>query len=62
MSWADFKYSKCLFHWMHSMTVGGLSTSRVVASSGESKVGARDAPPPGPNSFIFMQFSAKKLG
>ena len=25
------------------------------------EVGARDASPPGPNYFIFMQFSAKKL-
>ena len=24
-------------------------------------IGARDAPPRGPNSFIFMQFAAKKL-
>ena len=30
-------------------------------SIGGSKGGARDArPPPGPNSFIFMQFLAKK--
>ena len=28
---------------------------------GGSKGGARDAPARGPNSFIFMQFSAKKL-
>ena len=30
-------------------------------SIGGSKRGARDAPHGGPNSFIFMQFSSKKL-
>ena len=34
----------------------------VAISSGASKGGTRDAPPPWvPNYFIFMQFSAKKL-
>ena len=39
---------------------GRISMSEI---SGGSKGGARDAPPPGgPNSFIFMQFSAKIIG
>ena len=37
-------------------------TKSIVESQGGGGVGTRDAhPPQGPNSFIFMQFSAKNL-
>ena len=41
-----------------------LQTMRNKSScSGGSKGGTRDTHPPrGPNSFIFMQFSAEKIG
>ena len=42
-------------HLSHSCLAGPVLASCI----GGSKGGARDAPPGGPNSFIFMQFSAK---
>ena len=49
--WNQFQSFHSFFYKKVKETIGG------------SKGGARDAPPPpgGPNSFIFMQFSGKKL-
>ena len=55
----DIKYNR--LNAGFQVTVEMRKTWKISGIIGGSKGGARDARPPGPNSFIFMQFSAKKL-
>ena len=61
------RYSHCIIRarnwcWLspHTQSKVWIGPNIITTSIDGSKGGARDAPP-GPNSFIFMQFSAKKM-